>query len=130
MCLGEILIHATTDAGVSSIINAIVVDNLSSEVLVSWHDLQALGIISQSFPASSVNSVQRLPSPTEVENDSLEKIKADYSDVLGGKLKDKPMAGPPMHIHLKDNARPIRISTARPVPLRFQATLLLSSHIV
>ena len=135
-CLGEILIHATTDAGISAIFNAIVVDNLSSEVLVSWHDLQALGIISQTFPASSVNSVQRLPSPTEVENDSLEKIKADYRDVLGGELKDKPMAGPPMHIHLKDNSRPFRISTARPVPLRFQEEAdkvvqdLLDKHVI
>ena len=43
----------------------------------------------------------------------------DFSDVLSDELKAEPMAGPAMHIHLKPGARPVRVSTVRPIPLRF-----------
>ena len=136
-CLGTVILTATTDEGTSAKIDALVVSDLSNEVLVSWHDLQALGIIPRSFPSSSAsaNSVQRLSS-AYIPEDSIEKIKEDFKDVLSDKLNSKPMAGPPMRIHLKEGAIPFRISTARQVPLRFQAEAdkviqdLLDKHVI
>ena len=49
----------------------------------------------------------------------------EYSDVLVRKadLQDaplKPMSGPPMRIHLKEDAQPFAIHTPRPIPLAYQ----------
>ena len=120
-CEGEIKLTFTTlDQSKSVIVDALVVENLSSDVLVSWHDLQALGIISQSFPAALPPHVR---SVHQIENDSLDRIKSDFSDVLGDKLKEEAMTGPLMHIDLEPGAKPTRISTARAVPLRIEVVL-------
>ena len=48
------------------------------------------------------------------------KMKKKFSTVFSDKLSEMPMKAPPMNIHLKDIAKPFRITTARQVPLRFK----------
>ena len=48
------------------------------------------------------------------------KIMKKFHTVSSDELSETPMKAPPMKIHLKDNAKPFRISTARQVPLRFK----------
>ena len=76
---------------------ALIVSDCSQSVLVSWHDLQKLGIIPGSFPACA-NSVR-----IKCLKDILIK---DFPDVFTDKLPDSPMNVETMHIHLKDKAVP------------------------
>ena len=127
--VGEILLKATTPEGTSITLDAIVVAQLSNDALISWHDLQDLEIIPRSFPAAApatrqpppllaAHAVQQLLPPDP--SDTVDKLMNDFSDVFNDELTAEPMAGPKMHIHLNPGARPVRVSTARPIPLRFQ----------
>ena len=48
------------------------------------------------------------------------KILRKFDTVFSDELSEEPMRAPAMKIHLKPNAKPLRISTARQVPLRFK----------
>ena len=56
-----------------------------------------------------------------IKLDSVEQLKNDYKDVFSNSLKDEPMAGPPMKIHLKEGAVPSRVLTARQYPIHWKA---------
>ena len=80
-------------------------------MLVTWHDLQPLEIISPNFPSRILAAVGR-----ELASD----IMIEFPNVYRDKLGMLPMNVPKMRIVLSKNAIPIRVSTARQVPLRFQ----------
>ena len=91
---------------------AIVARGVSHQALISWHDLKYLGVISPNFPdaqCSATSSVQ-LRDP----------ILSAFPTVFRDSITETPMVGEPVHIHLKENAVPFRISVARQIPLRFQ----------
>ena len=48
------------------------------------------------------------------------KTLAAFSSVFSDTLDDKPMSAQKMKIYLKDNCIPYRVSSPRPIPLRFQ----------
>ena len=91
---------------------AIVARGVSHQALISWHDLKYLGVISQNFPdaqCSATSTVQLR-----------DQILSAFPTVFGDSITETPMVGEPVHIHLKENAVPFRISVARQIPLRFQ----------
>ena len=95
---------AETDALVSS--------DLTDEILISWHDLEELGVVSlgkQAFAAFN-------------REEALTKLKADFKDVLSDTLNDAPMLGEPMHIHLRPDlpTKPRRVLTTSQTPLHLQ----------
>ena len=90
----------------------IVAENVSRDALFSWHDLQQLGVIPATFPqanACSSASIDNLRS----------KVLSKFEDIFRDTLTEQPMSGDPVQIHLKDNAKPFRVSVARQIPLRF-----------
>ena len=110
-CEGTVTLTASAGANVSPI-DAVVSSELSSEILLSWHDLIALGVIEKDFPNARTCQV--------THNDSLERIKEDYADVLANTLGNRTIHGEPMKIQLKDeNVRPYKCLTARPVPIHW-----------
>jgi hypothetical protein len=113
------------------------------DVLLSWHELQKLGIISPEVPqnreaaavkggagrekagarscdkATGRSSVDR----TEVPQ-NLEAMKRKFADVLGTTLDEAAgaMKGEKMKIHLKEgHVKPLSVTTARQVPMHFTA---------
>ena len=91
----------------------IVAQNVSHSALISWHDLQQLGVIPKTFP--QVNAC------SSAASDALKaKTVSKFMNVFRDALTDEPMSGTPVHIHLKENSRPFRISVARQIPLRFR----------
>jgi len=91
---------------------AIVARGVSHQALISWHDLKYLGVISPNFPdaqCSATSAVQLR-----------DKILSSFPTVFRDVITETPMVGEPVHIHLRENAVPFRISVARPIPLRFQ----------
>ena len=91
---------------------AIVATGVSHPALISWHDLKYLGVISSTFP----NAICSLVTPTQLRDNILNKFPTVFRDTI----TEAPMTGKPVHIHIKPNAVPFRISVARQIPLRFQ----------
>ena len=133
---------------------AIVVQNLSHEVLLGKWQCIELGIIPSSFPfrmpvckhcnlrydpannaqcpcsmkneANSVTSVKNVKVINLKKNETAESLKDKlckmFKSTISDELSAKPMNAPPMKIYLhKDNYRPVRTTTARSVPKRFEA---------
>ena len=48
------------------------------------------------------------------------KVITKFEDIFRDTLTEQPMSGDPVQIHLKDNAKPFRVSVARQIPLRFR----------
>jgi transposase InsO family protein len=96
------------------LIDALASSDMSDDMLLSWHDLQRLGVLSEKFPAR----VRQLTTDTIIE-----KLQKDFPEVLSDSLgPDQVMSGKPMHIHLRDDTpiTPLCLYTARKVPLHFQ----------
>ena len=74
-------------------IKLLVTDEVSNELVLSWHDLVSINVIPADFPA-------KLQLLNDEEEDSLDKILEDFSDVLSNNLPDRPMAGDPITIDL------------------------------
>jgi hypothetical protein len=49
-CVGNVLLDIQIDRGKHLTIDALVADNLSSNCLIAWKDMQRAGIISRLFP--------------------------------------------------------------------------------
>ena len=90
---------------------ALICSDLKFTILVAWHDLVPLHVISESFPAC-LCAIHYEPIQEEIVN--------MYPEVFRDALSEEPMNVPPVHIYLTENAVPYRISTPRQVPLRFQ----------
>ena len=106
---------------------ALVARGMDFTCLISWHDLQPLNIISNTFPSRISASAS---------HDLTLSIVKDFNSVFVEKLIEqpmtvplpeiiiiiiiiKPMNVPEMRIHLTDPYVPYCVSTARQVPLRF-----------
>ncbi len=111
---GTAQLLASCQGGASVVVDAIISKDLDNEILLSWFDMQALGVLPVDFP----NKVAAFKDKHVIPVDSLEEIKVEFADVLQDML-GKCMKGPPMHMHLrKDKPMPPRkIYTARRIPL-------------
>ena len=103
-------------------LDALVSSSMTDEMLISWHDLIGLGVISSSFPYTErVAAVQDAPIRTfsQVQKQLMDEFKDVFREA---ESKHTPMKGEPMKIHLRDDLeiKPIRCSTARQVPIHHQ----------
>ena len=90
---------------------ALVSSDVRYSLLLPWHDLQFLDVLSRNFPASVSATV----------SDSLQNsILGEFPEVFKDTLSATPMNCPPMKIHLVEDYVPYCISNPRQVPLRFQ----------
>lgn len=114
-CAGTVTLNA--NAGLATTpMDCIVSGDVHDDILVSWHDLQALGVIPGTFP-----NVSRAIGTGQ---DTLEIIAQDYPDVLNDDLQHRSISGAPMHIYLKDDVaiKPRKVLTARQIPVHWQHT--------
>jgi transposase InsO family protein len=114
-CEGTVEMRASC-FGVTHVVNALVSSAITNEILLSWHDLQALGVLSYDFP----NMIKKVATG----RDNVDKIKEEYKDVLCDKLgMGTVMKGDPMKIHMRQDIliKPKRKLTSRQVPLHMQA---------
>ena len=91
--------------------------------LIGWQDLQCLCVIPASFPA--VVAVASCFSTLR------NKILSAFPAVFSDSLDNKPMCATGMKIFLKPYSTPYRVSSPRPIPLRFQeaANAKIAKHI-
>ena len=111
--LGTCTFQATfPETGQSTEIMALVAKD-TRDILISWHDLIDLGW-------ELKHQLRALHSSESASQASMSKIMKSFDSVFSDELSEEPMRAPAMKIHLKPNAKPLRISTARQVPLRFK----------
>ena len=124
-------LQATLTLGTRSCSAVLQVHNGVSMPLLSYGHCQELAIISPDFPKpiqeiKHVNRCNELPLPSNASpEDAKQFFLREFKDVLVSKedltsAPLKPMAGPPMRIHLKDDAVPFSISTPRQIPFAFR----------
>ena len=109
------------------IIDAVVSRDLTDDILISWHDLKALGVISSGFP-----TIQEFPVHVNVVESKddvkllVDALKNEFSDILGDTLEPgEVLAGPPMKIHLK---RGVKIHPVHDAMFDTRVTLYLLIH--
>jgi hypothetical protein len=108
---------------------AIVSQNLD-QTIVGWKDLMAMGIISSDWPAMPPQETEGkiLAADDNEEEKELGKLKTHmlnrYSTVFSDTINEKPIAGTPMKIHLRDDIQitPQKCYVARAMPVHQQAT--------
>ena len=124
-CLGTVNLNVFYE-GRSTPLHALVSDNLHEDFLISWKDLQRMGILSENFPGLSLR-----PQPFDVAvnssstSDTFEGLIDEFQDVFSENEDNlTPMHGPPMHIHIrrdKTGYKPLKMKVARKTPKHFQA---------
>jgi hypothetical protein len=99
--------------GRSHKVDALVTSSMKDEILISWHNLEALRAV------SLVLEVKTAPIDQVALQDKMDMLKEKYKDVLSDKLAELPMVGPPMKVHMKAGAIPKKIWSAKQPPLHF-----------
>ena len=110
---GQVQLTATFK-GKTKLIDALVSEDLTNEILMSWYDCEDLGSVSITRSVSLQHPAAQI-----------EKIKKKYDSILKNNLSESPMKGPPMKIHFKKEAlekgiRPKKIFTASQTPLHLK----------
>ena len=95
---------------------AIITRDLQEEVIIGLSELKALRVIPEDFPNRNHTQVDKV---CKIELDSVDALKRDYAEVFSNQLKEEPMAGPPMTIHLKSGAKAKRVLTAQQYPIHW-----------
>ena len=108
--LGSSKVHIANKS-VSTVSTVIVADGMSHPALISWHDMIRLKMLPSQFPAYTA----ALSSSSIQEN-----IFKKFPQVFKDSLTEEPMKTDPVHIHLKENYVPYRVTAARQIPLRFR----------
>ena len=89
---GQVQLTATFK-GKSKLIEGLVSEDLTNEILMSWYDCEDLGSV----------SIARLVS-LQHPSAEIEKLQKKYKSILKNNLSESPMKGPPMKIHFKREA--------------------------
>ena len=127
--VGFIDLACVTEFGDAADIQCLVIDDLSDDLVVSWHDLQNLGMISSRFPVTGPSSRGDVPAgqvsvcrkgdATSAE-EARDMLLKEYSDVFSDSLEGRPpMKGPDMRIHMKplNGEKPLHVCVSRKIPL-------------
>eukprot|EP00095_Tigriopus_kingsejongensis_P001750 maker-scaffold183_size276960-snap-gene-0.11 protein:Tk01750 transcript:maker-scaffold183_size276960-snap-gene-0.11-mRNA-1 annotation:"PREDICTED: uncharacterized protein LOC100897181" len=115
-CAGTICLQVTSPRHVPTVVNAIVLEDLKDEILVSWHDLLEMEILWRGLPRERA---QTCPDSVvaAITTDCVDAITSVFADVMGDTLDDAcgVMKGTAMRIHLQDDVeiRPLKVMTTR-----------------
>lgn len=120
-CMGNVLLEIKVDDR-CVMIDALVTDTLHDSCLLSWKDLQRLGIVSKAFPNRPQATACSAAAGGKAE-DTLASLIKEFADIFDESVIT-PMNGEPMQVHL-NRADPAykasRVNVSRRVPLHFQA---------
>jgi hypothetical protein len=106
-----------------------VVSKNVDQTIVGWKDLMAMGIISEDWPAMPRQETEGriLAADEDEEEKELGKLKTHmlnkYSTVFSDTINEKPIAGTPMKIHLREDIQitPQKCYLTRATPVHQQA---------
>lgn len=124
---GSIILNLTFEGNTIEI-DALVVSDMVEDALISCLDLIRLGVLPEDFPSTTFelptafNTKEATEAESEDDELDLDTLIEEYSDVFD-ESKISPVAGDPMVIDVNregPNYKPVRITTARKIPLHFQ----------
>ena len=113
--------------GITVRVNCLITTDIQRpELILSWHDMSLLKLIKFDFDQDMEQMVRKMDNlhmqkvskygknRFQVENDSVDKILADFSDVISDKLPKKPIKAPPMVIHIDPSKMPPKMPYVAP----------------
>ena len=101
--------------GVTTNMDILISDDIQENMLVSCDDLIKLQVIPEGFPNVLIKKCRAISDYKSI-------LIEEYPNVLSDELSPTPMkTEKPMHIHLRRNATPTKVTSARRVPLRYEA---------
>ena len=109
--LGTAKVHIANKSANIVVTTVIVANGMSHPALISWHDMIRLKMLPSQFPAFTAAL-----SSSSIQSYIFEK----FPNVFKDSLTEEPMRTDPVHIHLKENYVPYRVTSARQIPLRFR----------
>ena len=98
---------------VSKFINAVVSPDIENDILIGFHDLCELEVVSPTFPISKFSCKNDL-------KEMKEKLCKSFEDMIRDTLPDVPMKGDPMCIELKEGVIPYKVLTTRRMPKHWE----------
>ena len=123
-CNGKTTLLVIGDGSTVHSIDALVTSSMTSEVIISWHDLITLGVLQANFP-STADSVAAVVQPRQQQCEHkkvADILLQEFADVFKDRINPEPMAGGPMTIHLREDVeiKPKKCLTARQIPIHMQ----------
>jgi DNA-binding protein Fis len=113
-CVGSAVVEiSTVQPTVTTVTNALVCSD-ASDIFIGWKDLISLRRLPRDFPCVVASAASQ-----RAASINLEPIISEFPDVFDD-VKVKPMAGPAMHIHLKQDVTPKAVYRPRQIPHHLQ----------
>ncbi|TRY73443.1 hypothetical protein TCAL_11338, partial [Tigriopus californicus] len=111
---GRVVLELTVDCLVSSCMH--------NCMLISWHDLQNLGVIGPAFPLAASGEINTAVEDSSAIEEMKQDLRRQFHDVLSDSLApDQRVVGDPIQIRLTEDAVPYHANTSRPIPLHYRA---------
>ena len=125
-CAGEIVLHLFANNRICPV-NALICDETTQDLMVSWHDCIDLQILAANFPGSTRIHDYSFADPaaartidTNISEKIKEEMKRKFKSIVKNDIDSKPMKADPLKIFLSDNAIPRRCLTVRQTPIHMQ----------
>ncbi|TRY74840.1 hypothetical protein TCAL_05485, partial [Tigriopus californicus] len=117
---GRVVLELTVN-GRTAYVDCLVSACMCNCMLVSWHDLQNLGIISSTFPSAASEEVNAAAEASSKIKEMTQDLRKQFHDVLSDSLApDQRVVGEPIHIKLAEDAVPYHANTSRPIPFHYR----------
>ena len=127
-CPGRVSLRLRNRArDIATVVRATVIRDTNNMLLIGFPDLVRTALIPLSFPGAKLLKLNKAflskaadnrPKPSSAQ-EFRERLLKDFCDVMSDALPSKPMAGPPVKIHLRTDMEVVttRAYTARQIPI-------------
>ncbi|TRY73627.1 hypothetical protein TCAL_03326 [Tigriopus californicus] len=116
---GRVVLELTVN-GRTAYVDCLVSACMRNCMLVSWHDLQNLGIIGSTFPLAASEEVNAAAEASSKIEEMIQDLRKQFHDVLLDSLApDQRVVGEPIHIKLTEDVVPYHANTSRPIPFHY-----------
>eukprot|EP00094_Tigriopus_californicus_P014489 TCALIF_14090-PA protein Name:"Protein of unknown function" AED:0.06 eAED:0.11 QI:31/-1/0/1/-1/0/1/0/200 len=117
---GRVVLKLTVN-GRTAYVDCLVSACMRNCMLVSWHDLQNLGIIGSTFPLAASEEVNAAAEASSKIEEMTQDLRKQFHDVLSDSLApDQRVVGQPIHIKLTEDAVPYHANTSRAIPFHYR----------
>eukprot|EP00094_Tigriopus_californicus_P014203 TCALIF_13758-PA protein Name:"Protein of unknown function" AED:0.11 eAED:0.18 QI:0/0/0/1/1/1/2/0/178 len=118
---GQVVLELTVKSR-TAYVDCLVSSCMRNCMLISWHDLQNLGVIGSAFPLAASGEITTAIEDSSAIDEMTQDLRRQFHDVLSDSLAlDQPVVGDPIQIRLTEDAVPYHANTSRPIPLHYRA---------
>ncbi|XP_059097742.1 uncharacterized protein LOC131892033 [Tigriopus californicus] len=118
---GRIVLELTVNSR-TAYVDCLVSSCMRNSMLISWHDLQNLGVIGSAFPLAASGEINTAVEGSSAIEEMTQDLRRQFHDVLSDSLApDQRVVGDPIQIRLTEDAVPYHANTSCPILLHYCA---------